>query len=227
MSEIDIKASSRWRGLLSEDVAVYETSRFVHSPGLFAEESAIVRNAAPSRVEEFAAGRVCARRALADLGYPPSPLLRDPDRRPAWPAGCHGSITHTDGHCAAAVALARLCSGIGIDAEVAGRVGEGLEPRICTGDEMGRLQAMDGARRRLAATVIFSAKEAFFKSQSHMPGALRDFHDVEIQLGEATFLVSTQRALPEALRTLGAIKGHYRIEDGLVYSGIVLPGPES
>ena len=32
------------------------------------EEAAIVANAVPKRVGEFAAGRLCARRALAELG---------------------------------------------------------------------------------------------------------------------------------------------------------------
>jgi len=223
MSEADVTPSRLWRDLLSDDVVAYETDRFVHSHHLFAEERAIVRDAVPSRVEEFATGRVCARLALADLGYPSAPLLRDRDRRPTWPAGCHGSITHTEGYCAAAVAPAALSAGIGIDVEVAGRVGERLEPRICTPAEIGRLERLDEVRRGAAATTIFSAKEAVFKCQSHLPDALRAFHDVEIELEEEAFRVLFLRDPPEALGDLAFLEGRRRIEGALIYCGVMLP----
>lgn len=223
MSLIDITPSDRWRRLLSDKAAVYETSRFDHSPDLLAPELAIISNTTPKRVEDFAAGRLCARRALAELGYPPAPLLRAPDRRPDWPPGSHGSITHTQGHCAAAVALASDCAGVGIDAEVAGRVDETLERRICTPAEIVRLRRMDEAERRLTATVIFSAKEAFYKCQSHLEGAVRGFHEVEIELSEGVFQVLPQRDLPRALRSLGSIEGRFCVDQGLVFSGIMLP----
>ena len=227
MSEIRVTRSRLWRELLSDDVVTYETERFVHAPGLFPEERAIVRDAVPSRVEEFAAGRVCARLSLADLGYPPAPLLRDQDRRPAWPPACHGSITHTEGYCAAAVVPDALSAGIGIDVEAAGRVTEALEARICTPVEVGRLQRMNEARRRMTATVIFSAKEAVFKCQSHLPDALRGFHDVEIDLDEGAFRVLLLRDPPAALGALGFPQGRYRFERGLIFSGIILPAPET
>ena len=164
-------------------------------------------------------------RALGELGYPPAPLLRNADRSPAWPPGCHGGITHTQGHCAAAVALASDCAGVGIDAEVAGRVDETLERRICTPGEIARLRRMDEAERRLTATLIFSAKEAFYKCQSHLADAIRGFHEVEIELGEGRFLVLPRKALPLALRALPSIAGRFRVDQGLVFAGILLPGP--
>ena len=67
-------------------------------------EAVYVAKAVPKRINEFAAGRACARRALATFGMPGAVLLAAPDRQPLWPTGFVGSITHTAGFCAAAVA---------------------------------------------------------------------------------------------------------------------------
>ena len=221
MSEASVAPSSRWRGLLSEAVAAFETTSFTHAAQLFAEERELVAQAVASRVEEFAAGRVCARRALAELGYPPAPLLRRDDRRPGWPPGCFGSITHARGHCAAAVAPAAACAGIGIDVEVAGRVDEKLERAICTPAEIRRLRSMSEAERAQNRTVIFSAKEAFYKSQSHLPDAVRAFHDAEIEVGDGVFTVRLRRT-PEGLGPFGVIRGRCAVEEGLVYCAVLL-----
>ena len=222
MSEVDILASDRWRRLLPDEAVVYETSQIDAAKLSHAEERALVGKAAPSRVQEFAAGRLCAGRALADLGFPPAPLLRTTDRRPTWPQGVNGSITHTHGHCAVAVTLASDCIGIGIDAETAGRVGGALERRICTPAEVARLERLNEAGRRQAATLIFSAKEAFYKAQSHLAGAVRGFHDVEIEIGEGGFLVSPRRNLPRELQALGLIEGRYSMSEDLVLAGVFL-----
>lgn len=221
MCEAHVVASRRWRGLLSEAVAAFETTGFGHEARLFPEERELVARAVASRVAEFAAGRACARQALAALGYPLAPLLRSDDRRPAWPRGCFGSITHAEGHCAAAVARASACAGLGIDVEVAGSVDERLERQICTPAEIRLLRSMAKVERAASATVMFSAKEAFYKSQSHLPDAIWQFHDVEIELGDGVFAVRLRR-MPEGLRRLDMIRGRYAAEDGLVYSAVLL-----
>src|SRR5437763_335927 len=79
---------------------------------LYPEERACIARAVPKRRAEFATGRVCARQALERLGVAVGPLLPHPDRSPAWPPGIVGSISHTDGYCAVAVAEATRALGI-------------------------------------------------------------------------------------------------------------------
>src|SRR5450631_1635810 len=70
---------------------------------LLPEEAAGLGRAVPERQQEFAAGRLCARRALEELGFAGFALLAQADRQPLWPAQIVGSITHTNGLCAAVV----------------------------------------------------------------------------------------------------------------------------
>src|SRR5271170_2846494 len=67
-------------------------------------EATYLGRAVPKRVQEFTAGRLCARRALAEFGIVDFPIKVADDRRPIWPDSMVGSITHTAGFCAAVVA---------------------------------------------------------------------------------------------------------------------------
>ena len=215
----DILPSSLWRRLLPPCVAAYETSQFTHSAFLHPQEIAAVRNAVPKRIEEFAAGRACAHRALAELGCEPAPLPRGADRSPVWPQDIAGSITHTDDYCAAVVAWRREITGIGIDCEIIGRVRDDMLRLICTPAERERLAAMDGGQRTETATIIFSAKEAFFKCQSSACGELPGFQDVEMQLHSGEFFVA-----PCGSFTLqGKVQGHYTVSAGKVFTAITFP----
>jgi 4'-phosphopantetheinyl transferase EntD len=223
MSAVEVVPSSRWRALLPQGVVTCETRRFDHSSCLYPQERLAVRDAVAKRVEEFAAGRVCARAALAQLGIADAPLLRGPDRRPVWPSGVVGSITHTDRYCAAAVARSSAFLGIGIDVERVGRLTRDVQQRICSPRELDRLGAMDDGARQDAATVIFSAKEAFYKSQSGLDGAMSDFLDVELRLHEGVFVVEPRRPLAAGLDRAGVLSGRYVVDSGLVFTGIALP----
>jgi 4'-phosphopantetheinyl transferase EntD len=143
-------------------------------------EAACVSRAVPKRVQEFAAGRQCARRALAEFGVMDFPLLVAPDRRPLWPDFLTGSITHTQGFCAAAVAERKRLSAIGIDSEVAGGVDASLWPTICVPQELAWLETLDGSARASAATVLFGAKEAFYKCQYPLFGQRLGFHHLHM-----------------------------------------------
>lgn len=211
-------SSQLWRGLLPPGVIAFETRDFHHSPLLWPEEWPAVRNAVPKRVEEFAAGRACARRALGELGYPPAALLRGADRVPVWPKGIVGSITHTDGYCGAAVARSDAFVGLGIDVERIGRVDEEIERQVCTPGECAGLAAFDSVRRAEVATILFSAKEAFFKCQYAAGGGLSEFHDIELDLDDGAFRVRVLR--PSPLR--GSIEGRYAVAGGMAFTAIAL-----
>lgn len=146
---------------------------------LHPEEEAIVARAAPKRRRDFALGRTCARLALAGLGHEDAMIGQGEGGAPLWPAGMVGSITHTSGYAAALAAEARLFSGIGVDAERVGGVGQDLWPRLFDDAERDHLMGLDEAGRAIGATLLFSAKEACYKAWA-MKGALvfRDIHVV-------------------------------------------------
>ena len=84
---------------------------------LWPDEAAAVARAIPKRRGEFAQGRSAARAAMGLLGHPPMAIPAGSDRAPIWPKGLVGSITHTNGLCAAA--LSQNAAALGIDAEQA------------------------------------------------------------------------------------------------------------
>src|ERR1700688_5221299 len=76
-----------------------------------------LRHATQKRQREFLAGRWCAKQALQCLGAGSTHVAMAGDRAPIWPDGVVGSITHTGGFVAAAVAWAADIAGVGIDSE--------------------------------------------------------------------------------------------------------------
>jgi 4'-phosphopantetheinyl transferase EntD len=74
---------------------------------LFPEEAAISR-AVEKRRRDFRTVRHCSRRALRELGVPPTAVAPGERRKPVWPPGVVGSLTHCTGYRAAAVAHIRV-----------------------------------------------------------------------------------------------------------------------
>jgi 4'-phosphopantetheinyl transferase EntD len=194
---------------------------------LLPEEARGCEAFAPKRLGEFAAGRVCARRALAELGYGGFALRRGADRYPIWPDGIVGSITHTRGFCGAAVAPYGATRGVGLDAE-RGAIGPELWPQICTDAEIAWLDSLPEPNRAIAAAVIFSAKEAFYKCQFGVGGKWLEFHDIEIEIKKqtamesGTFLVWPVQGGKLAGTVAGAQVGRFRVDGDLIMTGIAL-----
>jgi len=85
---------------------------------LFLEEKQAVDRAVPKRQREFAAGRMAARQAMAQIGKTPAPIPVNTDRSPHWPEGVVGSISHSLEIAVAVVAsvllLAAVMSDLGV-----------------------------------------------------------------------------------------------------------------
>jgi 4'-phosphopantetheinyl transferase EntD len=92
-----------------------------------------------------------------------------------------GSITHTAGYCAAAVAHRVGLLAVGLDSETVGDVTRDLWPTICGASEAVWLASLPEARKDAAATLIFSAKEAFYKCQFPLTQEWLDFHDLIVE----------------------------------------------
>jgi 4'-phosphopantetheinyl transferase EntD len=134
--------------LLPPAVAAVESAGRLPEPGpvLFPVEEAVMHTAGPRRRAEFAAGRLCARAALARLGVPAAPILPGPAGQPRWPAGVTGSITHCAGYRACAVARTTNVAAIGIDAEPDAALPAGLIDMVATGPERAWIRRHAAAR---------------------------------------------------------------------------------
>src|SRR5450830_253804 len=136
--------SSLFQALFEFPVSACELRGIGSPQSLLPAERDSIAGAVPARIAEFAAGRHCAHQALQAFGVAADvPLLRGPRREPLWPAGLVGSITHTAGYCAAVVAPASACAGLGIDAEHCGQVGTELWPLLFDASELALLRAQD------------------------------------------------------------------------------------
>lgn len=210
-------------------VAVVATEA-MWSARLHPEEEACVARATAKRRREFAAGRACARSALAHLGLPDAPLGRNEDRTPRWPAGVVGSIAHCTDYCAAVVARQEHVAGLGLDVEVNGRVRQALLARICTAaerDALVRLGQVQGQGAIDWATVLFSAKESTYKCYYPLTRVPLGFHDVQIELAPAqrAFTARLLRADAPSAAGVRVFSGHYASDGKRVFSGVTLrPG---
>jgi len=192
--------------------------------GLYPEELALVAAAVPKRRAEFGTGRACARRALAGLGVTACPILHDRDRAPIWPAGVVGSITHTEGYCAVVVARIEDARSVGLDAERDVPVELALEPRICTPAERRWLDAQPPEERGRLATLLLSAKEAFYKCQHAITKAALEFVDAElvVQLDTGRFEVGRILRSGVDWSAVHGARGRFRREGGLIVTGVTL-----
>src|SRR5260370_255501 len=82
-----------------------------------APERAIVAGASDRRRVQHGEVRELARQALGELGVAGVAILGGERGEPIWPPGVVGSLTHSDAHCAAAVAPAGDVLTLGIDVE--------------------------------------------------------------------------------------------------------------
>ena len=211
----DAQLADSLQGLFPSGIVAAELRGCASAAALTPEEFACVARASAGRVSEFAAGRLCARRALREFGIDGRPLLAGADRQPLWPAGIVGSISHTAGYCVAAVADARAFGAIGIDVEAVGDVIVEIWPTVFLPCERHRLAALSAPERAIESTLIFSAKEAFYKAQFALVAERLDFHDVRIDVAEPRieenrFLIVPQRPIALAARTAPPFTGRYR-----------------
>lgn len=196
---------------------------------LYPEEAKTIERAVAKRRHEFAAGRLCARRALAKLGVPAGPLVAGPDRAPAWPAGFVGSITHTADWCGVVVASATDLAGVGIDAEPDQGIEPDLWPRICSPRELAWIERHPVSDRGALARLVFSAKEAFYKCQYLITQQYLGFHDVElaIALDDDTFTATFEVPSGSRFRPGDTIPGRIVRAEGLLVTAAWIETPSS
>lgn len=214
--------------LFGDGVVVAELRGSGDTRLLLPAEASFLGRSVPKRAQEFAAGRLCARRALAEFGIVDFPIEMAADRRPLWPAAVVGSITHTDEFCAAVVARRSSLAAVGIDSEGAARVKPELWKSICVTEEIAWLDSLPDDERAAGASLIFSAKEAFYKCQYPLTGQFLGFGDAQIEVtawGEARgcFRIGATRDIAFAAHAILPMRGEYLFHEQLVTAALSVP----
>jgi 4'-phosphopantetheinyl transferase EntD len=194
---------------------------------LLPAEAIYVGRAVRKRVQEFAAGRLCARRALAEFGIVEFPIKVADDRQPIWPDSIVGSITHTRGYGAAVVAERQSAAALGLDSEVVGDVTGKIWPSICLPVETAWVRSLPASEQAAAVTLIFSAKEAFYKCQYALVRERLNFHDVRVEAvgwgaSSGVYRIHATRSIALHTRTALPVQGRYLFHEGLVTAGLGL-----
>lgn len=221
------RPSALFAALLPPGVATAELDAPGNPALLLAAERATLGAAAPGRAREFAAGRLCARAAAARLGASQGPIGARADRRALWPPLLTGSITHSGNFSAAAVGDRRRFQAIGIDAERLGDLSRELWGHVLTSAELLRVELLPGPRQLNLATLVFSAKEAFYKCQYEVTQQWLEFADVTVEVvgpvaGGGRFTVKPDgRAGRCGLGVVPPI-GRYMFARGLVLTAMTL-----
>lgn len=197
-------------------------------PELFPEEAAQVANAVAKRRMDYASARHCARKALAELGIGPVPILSGSRREPLWPDGVVGSMTHTAGYRAAAVARADRVVTVGIDAEPDGPLPDDVLPAVTLEDERAHLAELAAARPDVHwDKLLFSAKESVYKAWYPLARVFLDFEQARLRFDPERGEFTAELLVPGpavAGRRLTGFTGRWLVADGLVITAIALPG---
>jgi 4'-phosphopantetheinyl transferase EntD len=141
----------------------------------------------PKRQAEYLFGRVAARRALADVGWPDAQVGTGSQREPLWPEKIVGAITHTDTYAAATAVRAGRFRGIGIDIEaaLAPEAMASTEHYALNAGEREVLRAQAALAYPLALAIAFSAKESIYKALFPTVGRYFGFEAVRIDAIDA------------------------------------------
>lgn len=177
-------------------------------------EKTLVSHSVVGRQAEFGDARWCAHQALADLGYDSdSPILRGERGMPRWPQGVTGSLTHTDGLRAAVVAPISSVRSLGLDAEPAEPLPDGVLGAIARPSELAQIDEFRAAGVDCADRLLFCAKESTYKSWFPMTQRWLDFDGAEVDLRADGTFVSYLLVRPTPVPF---INGRWKIRDGFV-----------
>jgi 4'-phosphopantetheinyl transferase EntD len=215
--------------LLPGEAVVIEAFDVPPGAVLFPEERALVAQAVDKRVREFTAVRHCARVALARLDVPPAPILPGPYGEPGWPDGIVGSMTHCDGYCAAAVARSSHLASLGVDAEPHEPLPADVLNTVALPTEQRRLVELAAERPEVCwDRLLFSAKEAVYKTWYPLTRQWLDFDGAEISFEPDTFYARLRVPGPivGGVR-LSGFSGRWKVQDGLLFTAISLRAPRA
>ncbi|HEY0055301.1 MAG TPA: 4'-phosphopantetheinyl transferase superfamily protein [Pedobacter sp.] len=163
-----------------ESLEFFFSGHFFSKGVLTTNERLFTHNWSNKRATEFSTGRYCARKTLESLGLKNQDILIGDNREPLWPDGITGSISHCDDLVGAVTASTTKVKALGLDIEMIGKVGTEIWDLVFTDDEQDFLKKSRSEDLDLYSTIIFSAKECFYKLQFPITRTYIDFKEVEI-----------------------------------------------
>jgi 4'-phosphopantetheinyl transferase EntD len=193
---------------------------------LFPEETALIARAVERRKREFATTRLCARRALAILGLPPTALLSGVGRAPLWPDGVVGSMTHCAGYRGAALAYATNVWTIGIDAEPHDVLPTGVLDIVALPKEQEQVSWLQSNWPETHwDRLLFSIKECVYKAWFPLAGNWLGFQDADVTIHPVTSSFDVELLVPGP-RVRGVeltkLSGRLLVRNGLLITAIAL-----
>lgn len=172
-------------------------------------EQQLVTHAVDKRKADFGDSRWCAHQAMQDMRLD-GPILRGVRGMPVFPQGVAGSLTHTEGFRAALIGRSSKWKSLGIDAEPACPLPEGVFNTIARPEERRRLWHSDIAH---ADKIIFSAKETTYKAWFPLTHRFLDFDQADIDIRpDGTF---TSYLLTKPV-PVPFIQGRWVVSDGVI-----------
>ena len=182
-------------------------------------EAALMVDVAERRRAHFAAGRACARAALATFGQVEAVIGRTADGAPVWPDGMVGSIAHCGQAAVAIVARAERWSTLGIDIEIDRPLPDDAASYVLDEIERTALAELPGGLARWALPA-FGAKECVHKCLQPLQGLFLEFGEVRIACSEDAdrFRVEPRSARAEKAMAGFEWHGEWRRFDGLLLS---------
>ncbi|AZA09070.1 4'-phosphopantetheinyl transferase Npt [Corynebacterium pseudopelargi] len=203
-------ASARFSSLVVEK----DGHNLEHFERLHPLERILVAHSVDARKAEFGDARWCAHDALAQLGRDSGePILRGERGMPIWPAAVSGSLTHTEGFRAAVVAPRLIVRSMGLDAEPAEPLPDGLIDSISRPGERRQLSNLEDAGIHCADRLLFCAKEATYKAWFPLTHRWLGFDQAEIDIRPDGTFVSYLLVRPTPVPF---IEGKWKMSDHYV-----------
>lgn len=213
--------------ILPPPVVVVEAFADDQDAELFPEEEAVIAAAVAKRRREFATVRACARAALVLLGERPAAILPGSHGAPAWPDGIAGSLTHCDGYRAAALARTADVTTIGIDAEPAGPLPDGVLDLIANPAERSQLAALTAmAPGTHWDRLLFSAKESVYKAWYPLARRWLGFEDAELTIDHNGGTFTARILVPGPVVDgvpVSSFDGRWATDGNLILTAIACP----
>lgn len=212
------------RQMLPKSVGVATADLRVQTHGVLPSEATAMASMVPLRRREFAAGRLAARGAMAEVGHFNRPVPMGKDRAPIWPQGLVGSISHTSETAIALAADADDFRTLGVDLEPNVPLETALFGEVLSNNERQFVESVAPEMRGNLARLIFSAKECAYKCQYPLTRILFGFDGFEIRLNQECRTFKAQFTQSVGNFSKGQVlSGRYYSDNGIILTTIALP----
>ena len=189
--------------------AIYSFDRDKYCDSLYHKlgisSSWLGKNCVEKRKAEYLAGRYCAKVSLSQKGIDNFQVIIGADREPIWPNGVVGSITHSEKFASAIIADEKDYFGIGIDIEeIIPLDSINQIKNVVVDHRESEIMKSTALPFNTILTLVFSAKESFFKATFPRIKRFLDFDAIKfrgIDCSEQRMQFAITESLNESLNS--------------------------